>query len=162
MSPIKSFNFAPGMTLRALQRAGCFWFVAADACNALGMSLASGTGQWTAGLKEHEKSVLQRRDWEFPSLFAGTSNRIAIISESGLYKLVMRSSKPGAAAFQNWVTEVVLPSIRKTGAYVEAQGCRPGRRRPTPSFRRSCGAAATEVTITPSRLPAEPVVIENR
>lgn len=36
-----------------------------------------------------------------------------IISESGLYKLVMRSDKPEAKAFQDWVTKVVLPAIRK-------------------------------------------------
>lgn len=43
---------------------------------------------------------------------------VAIVSESGLYKLIMRSDKPEARAFQDWVTRVVLPSIRKTGAYV--------------------------------------------
>ncbi len=40
-----------------------------------------------------------------------------IVSESGLYKLIMRSDKPEAAAFQDWVTREVLPSIRKTGAH---------------------------------------------
>ena len=40
------------------------------------------------------------------------------ISESGLYKLIMRSDKPEAQDFQNWVTRVVLPSIRKDGAYI--------------------------------------------
>lgn len=43
------------------------------------------------------------------------------ISESGLYKLVMRSDKPEARRFQDWVTKEVLPSIRKTGAYVVGQ-----------------------------------------
>lgn len=35
---------------------------------------------------------------------------VAIISESGLYKLVMRSDKPEAKAFQDWVTREVLAS----------------------------------------------------
>ncbi|MBS7705189.1 BRO-N domain-containing protein [Chelatococcus asaccharovorans] len=39
-------------------------------------------------------------------------------SESGLYKLIMRSDKPEARAFQDWVTREVLPAIRKTGSYV--------------------------------------------
>ena len=39
-----------------------------------------------------------------------------MVSESGLYKLVMRSSKPEAKQFQDWVTNVVLPAIRKDGA----------------------------------------------
>ncbi|ROM37140.1 hypothetical protein BK646_19235 [Pseudomonas protegens] len=41
-----------------------------------------------------------------------------ILAESGVYKLVMRSNKPEAKAFQDWVTRVVLPAIRKDGAYV--------------------------------------------
>jgi prophage antirepressor-like protein len=40
-----------------------------------------------------------------------------IISESGLYSLIMRSRKPVAKPFQKWVTKEVLPSIRKTGSY---------------------------------------------
>jgi prophage antirepressor-like protein len=41
-----------------------------------------------------------------------------LVSKSGLYKLIMRSDKPQARAFQDWVTRVVLPAIRKTGGYV--------------------------------------------
>lgn len=44
-----------------------------------------------------------------------------LISESGLYKLIMRSDKPQAKAFQDWVTKEVLPSIRKTGSFVTGQ-----------------------------------------
>jgi prophage antirepressor-like protein len=40
------------------------------------------------------------------------------ITEPGLYKLVMRSNKPVAEKFQEWVCEDVLPSIRKKGEYV--------------------------------------------
>lgn len=40
-----------------------------------------------------------------------------LISESGLYTLVMRSNKPDAKVFRKWVTSEVLPSIRKTGGY---------------------------------------------
>ncbi len=40
------------------------------------------------------------------------------ISEAGLYALILRSNKPEAKAFQKWVTSVVLPAIRKDGAYV--------------------------------------------
>jgi len=46
---------------------------------------------------------------------------LVLVSESGLYKLVMRSDKPQAKAFQDWVTKVVLPAIRKDGAYVMGQ-----------------------------------------
>lgn len=44
-----------------------------------------------------------------------------LLSESGLYKLVMRSDKPEARKFQDWVAREVLPSIRKHGGYVLGQ-----------------------------------------
>lgn len=44
-----------------------------------------------------------------------------IISESGLYKLVMRSDKPQARSFQDWVTREVLATIRKDGMYVAGE-----------------------------------------
>lgn len=40
------------------------------------------------------------------------------LTESGVYKLVFRSNKPNAEAFTDWVTDEVLPAIRKTGGYV--------------------------------------------
>ena len=43
---------------------------------------------------------------------------LKLISESGLYKYIMRSDKPEARAFQDWITREVLPAIRKTGGYV--------------------------------------------
>lgn len=39
-----------------------------------------------------------------------------VISESGLYKLILRSDKPEAKRFRDWVTRDVLPAIRKDGA----------------------------------------------
>lgn len=40
------------------------------------------------------------------------------ISESGLYKLIMCSNKPEAKTFQDWVTKIVIPSVRKDGGYI--------------------------------------------
>ena len=40
------------------------------------------------------------------------------LTESGVYKLIMRSNKPEAEQFQDWVTDDLLPTIRKTGGYV--------------------------------------------
>lgn len=39
------------------------------------------------------------------------------VSESGFYKLVLRSDKPEALAFQKWVTRELLPAVRRTGGY---------------------------------------------
>lgn len=71
-----------------------------------------------------EKRVVDRRDIHSSDdgvLFVGNAARIALVSESGLYKLIMRSDKPEARAFQDWVSREVLPSIRKTGSFVTGQ-----------------------------------------
>lgn len=39
------------------------------------------------------------------------------LTESGVYKLVFKSRKPNAEAFTDWVTDDVLPTLRKTGSY---------------------------------------------
>ena len=51
----------------------------------------------------------------------GRRQQAYIISEPGLYRLVMRSRKPEAKEFQRWVTHEVLPSIRKHGGYMAGQ-----------------------------------------
>ena len=47
----------------------------------------------------------------------GRQQATTIISESGLYNVILRSDKPEAKPFRRWVTHEVLPAIRKTGAY---------------------------------------------
>jgi hypothetical protein len=49
---------------------------------------------------------------------SGQERDVWTINESGLYTLIIRSNKPQAKPFRRWVTHDVLPSIRKTGAYV--------------------------------------------
>lgn len=105
------------MTLRAILKDGEPWFVAKDVCAALGMSLANGSAhQWTKYLDDDEVSLIKRG--EFP----GLPNRgLSVVSESGLYALIMRSRKPEAQKFRKWVTSVVLPAIRKDGAYIKGE-----------------------------------------
>ena len=94
-------------------RLGDPWFVAKDACDCLAIADAS---QACQNLDDDEKQVVTR---EFDSLLFRESKAQAmtLISESGLYTLVMRSNKPEAKVFRKWVTSEVLPSIRKTGGY---------------------------------------------
>ena len=40
------------------------------------------------------------------------------LTESGVYKLIMRSNKPYAEEFQDWISDDLLPTLRKTGGYV--------------------------------------------
>lgn len=51
------------------------------------------------------------------TLTKGGIQPIIYISEKNLYKVIMRSDKPQAEPFQDWVCGEVLPSIRKTGSY---------------------------------------------
>lgn len=86
------------------------WFVLSDVCRELGLA---NIGNAAARLDADEKSSIRNPD--VTSL--GGNPNITVISEPGLYKLIFRSNKPAAKDFVNWVTKVVLPSIRKTGGY---------------------------------------------
>ena len=87
-------------------------FVAKDVCNALGLS---NVGQALASLDEDEKSSITIADGT-----PGNPNK-ATVTEPGFYKLVMRSRKPEAKAFQRWVTHEVLPALRRDGGYMVAR-----------------------------------------
>lgn len=47
--------------------------------------------------------------------------KMSFIPEPDLYRLIIHSNLPAAQAFEKWVMEVVLPAIRKTGAYLTPQ-----------------------------------------
>lgn len=49
---------------------------------------------------------------------SGQRREMTLINESGLYSLIMASKLPQAKEFKRWVTNVVLPQIRKTGGYI--------------------------------------------
>lgn len=48
----------------------------------------------------------------------GQNREMLAVTESGLYHLIFKSRKPAAKVFRRWVTEEVLPALRKTGRYV--------------------------------------------
>lgn len=91
--------------VRIIQRDGQPWFVRADVKRVLGMD-----NRKDPNLLESERGVTEIHT-------PGGPQHMVIISESGLYKLIMRSNKPEAEPFQTWVTSEVLPSIRTTGSY---------------------------------------------
>nr|DAW05174.1 MAG TPA: repressor domain protein [Caudoviricetes sp.] len=106
---IRKFDFR-GAALRTLtDEAGEPWFVAKDACDILGID----TNHLRDALDDDEITNLRNSEvWNQPG------RAPLIISEPGLYKLIMRSRKPEAKEFQRWVTHEVLPQIRKTGGYI--------------------------------------------
>lgn len=69
----------------------------------------------------HVKGNLDASEKVVVKLPGFRGNGGVVISESGLYKLVMRSDKPEAKVFQNWVTKEVLPAIRKDGGYIKGE-----------------------------------------
>jgi prophage antirepressor-like protein len=109
---LQVYNFGL-QDVRVVELEGQPWFVAADVCKAIGFNVkADGTVNTTHALRNLTPD-------EFITHQMSEKGRPSnIISESGLYKLIMRSDKPEAKAFQDWVTRVVLPAIRKDGAYI--------------------------------------------
>ncbi|MGX9963921.1 BRO-N domain-containing protein [Roseomonas sp. F4] len=119
---LTTFTAAAGQAIRVIQIDGNPWFVAADVCRALGVTIggaAGGTTRHLAKLASDEKRTLRRGEAIGLPLFGETqASSITVLSESGLYRLTLRSDKTAALAFRDWVTREVLPAIRKDGAYV--------------------------------------------
>ena len=85
------------------------WFFAKDVCDALSVA----TNHVRESLDEDEVSNL--RTTEIGPEFGGKAP--LIVSEAGLYSLILKSRKPEAKAFKRWITHEVIPTIRKTGGY---------------------------------------------
>ena len=99
--------------VRVVERDGEPWFVAADVCKALEIGNPS---QVLVRLEDDEK---------MNTLISNEGNQrgnpnMTVVNESGLYALIFGSRKPEAKVFKRWVTHEVLPTIRKTGGYVQA------------------------------------------
>lgn len=89
------------------------WFIAKDVCDCLGLE---NVGQAVSYLDEDEKGTL---DSNIITNDVGLNGGRAplILSEPGLYSLILKSRKEEAKAFKRWVTHEVIPAIRKTGMY---------------------------------------------
>lgn len=109
---IQQFDFK-GAALRTLtDENGEPWFVLKDCMSILDLGNPTETVKM---FDDDEFSTTEVID------SIGRRQQAYIISEPGLYRLVMRSRKPEAKEFQRWVTHEVLPSIRKHGAYMTQQ-----------------------------------------
>lgn len=100
------------------------WFITRDVAKMLNIGVYQNghveTAEVTRLVRKDEKTLLRRTTPHLTpvtvrQLFSKQQPSRSAISESGLYKLIMRSDKPEAVKFQDWVTRDVLPSIRKTG-----------------------------------------------
>lgn len=113
MNEIKIFNNEEFDEVRTMEINGEPYFVGKDIANALGYTDINHSiidhvdeddrvNSKTQGQNDPELS--QRGAW--------------LINESGVYSLIISSKLPTAKKFKRWVTSEVLPSIRKTGGYV--------------------------------------------
>ncbi|ATC32513.1 hypothetical protein CA606_09215 [Caulobacter vibrioides] len=118
-----TFTFQPAgrdepVNIRTTMLDGEPWFFGTDVIAACG--IASGTrGATYARLAADRKRMVGRTNLGLPP-----GRDIVLVSEPGLYDIVIRSDKPEARTFQDWVTGTVLPSIRKTGGYLLNEAAR--------------------------------------
>lgn len=116
MNELKIFENPAFGQVRIVEREGEPWFVGKDVAQVLGYANPS-------------KAILDHVDDEdkaFQMLEVADSQngnlvKTAIITESGLYSLVLSSKLPTAKAFKRWITSEVIPSIRKNGGYIAGQ-----------------------------------------
>lgn len=100
--------------VRVLDRDGEPWWVLVDVCGVLEIGNPS---QAATRLDDDERDTLTTNDGAENCGFSGPGAMPTIISESGLWSLVLTSRKPEAKRFKKWLTAEVIPAIRKTGSY---------------------------------------------
>lgn len=94
--------------VRTIQKDGEPWFVLKDVCQVLDLGSPHKVAE-RLDMDEKGRNLIPT---------PGGEQETTIINESGLYNVILRSDKPEAKPFRKWVTSEVLPSIRKTGAYM--------------------------------------------
>ena len=91
------------------------WFVGKDVAEMLGYRLAR------KALYDHVEDD-DKKGVPIQNPLGG-KQEMTIINESGLYSLILSSKLPQAKEFKRWVTNEVLPQIRKTGGYIPLNDC---------------------------------------
>lgn len=110
MNKLQIFSNPDFGEVRTLEENGKVLFCGSDVAKALGYAVPR------KALFDHCKGVLKRN---IPT--SGGIQEMSFIPESDLYRLVFSSKLPNAERFTDWVTEEVLPSIRKNGGYIAGQ-----------------------------------------
>jgi len=104
---MQMLSFA-GDSVRMVTIDGEPWWVAKDVCGVLGL------GNITEALRGLDEDELTSE----VLMSGGQGRQMLIVSEPGLYSLILRSRKPEAKAFKRWVTHDILPMIRAFGFYI--------------------------------------------
>ena len=99
-----------GYSVRAfIDEDGNPWFVAKDVCDVLGIANSRDA---VAGLDDDERGV-----GTTDTTSSGGGKEATTVSESGLYSLIFKSRKQEAISFRKWITNTIIPEIRKTGGF---------------------------------------------
>lgn len=106
MNQLQVFNNEEFGQVRTVVQGEDVWFVAKDVADVLDFS---DTNAMTRHLDEDELMSVK---------LTGMNMKSTLMNESGLYSSILRSRKQQAKKFKKWVTNEVLPSIRKHGAYM--------------------------------------------
>ena len=109
MNELQIFENKDFGKVRTVTLNGAPCFVAADICRALDIANSRDA---VNRLDDDEKNTVVLTDGN-----RGNPN-VTVVTESGLYSLVLGSRKPEAKQFKRWITHEVIPTIRKTGGYV--------------------------------------------
>lgn len=110
MEQLQIFNNPDFGQIRTMEINSKPYFVALDVTKALGYSKSRNA------IKQHvdEMDALKQGVPDNQGFIQNTT----VINESGLYALIFASKLPTAKAFKRWVTNEVLPEIRKNGGYL--------------------------------------------
>lgn len=108
MDELQIFNNPEFGQVRTLEEDGAVLFCGADVARALGYQNPS------RDVQRHCKNSVSRCTTDL----VGRQQNMLFIPESDLYRLVFSSKLPSAERFTDWVTQEVLPSIRRHGAYM--------------------------------------------
>jgi anti-repressor protein len=96
--------------VRVVVRDGEPWFVAKDVCELLDL----GNPRSSVALLDADEADVHTVDT------SSQRREMSIVSEAGMYSLILKSRKPEAKAVKRWITHDVMPSIRKTGGYSQS------------------------------------------
>lgn len=106
MNELKIFNNEEFGEIRTVEIDGKPYFVANDVAKALGYV------ETAKAVRTHCKGV---SEMDIPT--NGGIQRMKIIPEGDIYRLIIRSQLPAAEKFEKWVFDDVIPTIRQTGGY---------------------------------------------
>ncbi len=112
MNNLQIFRNTEFGEVRVVDKDGEPWFVGKDVADILGYQ--NGSRDINRHVDEEDRQNYQNGTLE-------TNRGVTIINESGLYSLILSSKLPTAKKFKHWVTQEVLPSIRKHGGYINGQ-----------------------------------------